>query len=125
MVAGIGIDIVDIGRIKKAINKFNHLESRIFTDNEIEYCRSKQNPYLHFAVRFAAKEAAAKALGTGFRGFKLKDLSVTKNGEGKPSILLKDNALKAAKTKNIGKIELSLSFSHNQAVAVAIAIMEN
>lgn len=121
MVIGIGVDIVDIARIENAIKRFPRMESKIFTAEEASYCQSKQKPYLHFAVRFAAKEAVVKSLGTGLRGFSWKDISVSRNALGKPVANLYNGAAKIAEEKNIKKIEISLSFSKNQAVAVAVA----
>jgi holo-[acyl-carrier protein] synthase len=121
MIKGVGIDIVDIGRIEKALERYPKMKAKLFTNDEALYCQSKNKPYLHYAVRFAAKEAIVKSLGTGIRGFSWKDISVSRDELGKPTANLINGAAKVANSQKIKKIELSLSFSKNQAVAVAVA----
>ena len=102
---GIGVDIVKNSRIKKSILNKNFLR-RIFTDNEIAKSKKITNKTAYFSKRFAAKEAFSKALGTGFRGtMNFKDISITNNKHGKPSIKI-NNKLhnlinKKFKTKKI------------------------
>ena len=96
---------------------------RVFTDQEIAYCEQRFNPSQHLSARFAAKEAAAKALGTGLmHGVTFKDIEVAVL-EGPPSILLHNKALKVAQGMDISKIHLSMS--HDRGCAVAIVIMES
>mgnify|MGYP001197912159 CR=1 FL=1 len=91
---GLGADILDIRRIEKTISRFgNKFKKRIFTNNEIKKCESRRLSLECFAKRFAAKEAAAKALGTGFRkGVYWKDLEVTNLPSGKPTINFHGNS---------------------------------
>ena len=111
---GIGTDIVNIKRIKKIIKKNkNSFINRIFSKNEIVYCKKKKNPFPFYAKRFAAKEALSKALGTGIRkGINFKNIEITNNNFGKPSIELKGSTAAFLKKKIKAKkysIYLSLS----------------
>lgn len=121
MIKGIGIDIVEIKRIKKAIKKHKNFINRLYTQLEQSYCLSKNKPHLHFAVRFAAKEAVLKALGTGFRGVRWIDIEIERDEFGKPDVKLSGNALKVAEEKGIDKILISLSFNKENAIAMALA----
>ena len=124
-----GIDIVDIRRIKKTLNKFgDKFKNRCFSHNEILSSEKKLNSSESFAKRYAAKEACAKALGTGLaRGVFWKDIEVYNDKFGKPEIKLHKNALKFLNniTKNSNcAIEVSLSDEINYAIANVI-IYEN
>jgi len=111
---GIGTDIVNIKRMDKFLKKkSSRFKNRIFSKKEIIYCDKKKNPSAYYAKRFAAKEALSKALGTGIRkGIDLKNIEVTNDALGKPSINLKGNVadllIKKIKTKKYS-IYLSLS----------------
>ena len=125
MILGIGTDIIDIRRIKKVINKYNHkFKKRCFIENEIKLCESRYRTAESYAKRYAAKEACAKALGTGLaRGVFWKDIEVQNNKFGKPKIKLHNQALKFLKklTKsNDCSIEVSLSDEKNYAIANVI-----
>lgn len=122
MIKGIGIDIVDIDRMELALGRHPRLKERLFTDEEREYCLGKNRPQLHFAVRFAAKEAALKALGTGLRKVKWVDLEVKRDKWGKPFLKLSGPAQELARSRGIGDIFISLSFTRQSAVASAIAV---
>ncbi len=124
-----GIDIIDIRRIKKTIDKYgNKFKKRCFSLNEINRSESKTNSAESYAKRYAAKEACAKALGTGLaRGVFWKDIEVYNDKFGKPEIKLHKNALKFLNnlTKNSNcAIEVSLSDEINYAIANVI-IYEN
>jgi len=88
---GLGTDIVNIKRLEKILKKKNNgFKTRVFSKNEIMYCEKKNNPFPFYAKRYAAKEALSKALGTGIRkGVNFKDIEVSNNLNGKPSIKLK------------------------------------
>lgn len=122
MIKGLGVDIVEIARIKAALLKHDRFEKRIFTQDESKYCQSKPDPALHYAARFAAKEAVSKALGTGKTGMKWTDIEVKRDSKGKPFINLSGGAAKRAQESGICDVEVSLSFNKNNAVASAIAI---
>jgi holo-[acyl-carrier protein] synthase len=112
MIKGIGIDIVEIERIKEAVEKTgDNFLRRIFTKREINYCKraKKELKYPELAARFAAKEAYAKALGTGIVKLKWCEIEVVKDKRGKP--------LLAVKGKKLKKAHLSLSHSRDYAAA--------
>ncbi|MFI5158653.1 MAG: holo-ACP synthase, partial [Sphingobacteriales bacterium] len=89
MIAGLGIDIVEVERIAEKIAKDNGFRELVFSVNEIAYCESKTHKYEHFAARFAAKEAFFKALGTGWpEGTAFNEVEIVNNEHGKPQIVL-------------------------------------
>ena len=115
MTMNLGIDIVDINRIKAIISKRKNFVSKIFTESEKIYCAGKKNPYPHYASRFAAKEAFLKAV-PGWQG-KLKWLELEGKNDtfGKPVITLaKESKFKLKKKK----IELTISHDRNYAIAL-------
>lgn len=114
---GIGNDIVEIERIKKAVLREGFKE-RVFTKKEIEQIENKSQKYQSYAGRFAGKEAISKAMGTGIRNFKLIDIEIINNELGKPETFLKGN-LEGKKWC----IEISISHCKEYAIATAI-IME-
>jgi holo-[acyl-carrier protein] synthase len=118
LIQGIGIDIIEIERIKKAKERWNNkFLKRIFRNEEIKYCNSSKLKYQHFAARFAAKEALIKALGETLNW---KDIEVIKNERKSPKIKLHGKAKKIMTEKGIKKILLSLSHSKEYAVAQVI-----
>lgn len=125
MIKGLGVDIVEIERIKKALNTHNKLCCKLFTPVEREYCSRKAVPQRHYALRFAAKEAVLKALGIGFRGVKWTDIEIRHDDLGKPLVNLTGKAAQKAAELDVGEILLSLSFSRNNAVASAVAVGGN
>ena len=124
MIYGIGTDIIDINRIKFTLDKYgDRFKNKCFHKNEIKWSHSKLKSAESFAKRYAAKEACAKALGTGLaRGVFWKDIEVINNKYGKPLIKLHNNALKFLNKKinKNAKIELSLSDEINFAIANVI-----
>ena len=122
MVIGIGIDIIEIDRIKSSIETYgDKFLSKIYTPVEIEYCNSKANKFQHFAARFAAKEAVFKALGTGWIGkLKWNEIEVRNEVLGKPEINLYGTVLELSHKKGIHGISLSLSHCREYAVAMVL-----
>ena len=99
---------------------------RSFSCEERAYCDATASPEFHYASRFAAKEAVVKALGTGFRhGIRPNDIEVYLNAKGKPRVRLHRAAAKIAAHLGIEEIPLSLSYTHNEAVACALALTED
>jgi holo-[acyl-carrier protein] synthase len=123
MIIGCGIDIVELERIKEMVDRHGERATKkIFTDAEIEYCHEKRKYWQHFAGRFAAKEAVAKALGTGIRdGIAFRDIEVTLDDLGAPRIVLSGGARKRADELGVIKVHLSISHGEDYAVAQAIA----
>ena len=113
-----GVDIIEIERIANVLERWgSRFLRRIYTEGEISYCRGRAQ---NLAVRFAAKEAAMKALGTGVRGVGWKDIEVVRGQGGAPSIRLYGRALRRAET--MGVKELALSLSHSKEYAVAFVV---
>jgi holo-[acyl-carrier protein] synthase len=121
-IVGVGVDTVEVWRIEAAMQKHERFVKRLFTPSEEAYCRSRKKPHLHFAVRFSAKEATLKALGTGAKGVSWKDMEIVKDGSGKPGMKLVGSAAERAGSMKIEEILISLSFSKDNAVACAIAV---
>ena len=121
MVEGIGVDVIEIYRVQRAIDKWGNLFlSKICTDEELAYARSKKNPTHHIAARFAVKEAVAKALATGWSGgFRWKDVEVKNDPTGKPSVVLYGHLKELLK-----KSRVLVSISHSESVVVATAVIE-
>ena len=92
----IGVDIIEINRIKKAC-QHKTFKTRFFTKREFEGIKCKRNYHIHLAGKFAAKEAVAKSLGTGFRNFKLRDIEILNDTLGKPQVVLSGEALQILK----------------------------
>ena len=124
--AGIGVDIVEISRMKKILVKTPAFARRVFTDEERAYCDSTSRPAAHYASRFASREAVLKALGTGFsQGIGLKDVSVSRDKLGKPKAVLEGKALEVARSLHVLEVALSITLTGDLAVANAIAITED
>ena len=118
MIKGIGIDIIEIDRIREAVEKYNDsFLGKVFTEKELRYCRNRKAlKYPELAVRFAAKEAYAKAMGTGIKGLgrsnsgiAWKDIEIINNSHGKPLISIRSEVSQ--------KVYVSLSHSQDYAVA--------
>lgn len=123
MIIGIGIDIIEAKRIKGAIDKNNRFLSRVYTENEIDYCSEMKLSELHYAARFSAKEAFIKAIGTGFRnGIKWTDIEIINDELGKPIIKLYGKAKEIFHNKGGKRIHVSLS--HSKEYGSAIVIIE-
>ena len=122
MIVGMGIDIAEVSRIREVIesqkDRFLH---RVYTENEIAYCEQFRNKYERYAGRFAAKEAAMKALGTGWsRGVRWVDVEVVRQRGGRPTISLQGEARKIADALGIKNIALSITHTADQAMAHVI-----
>jgi len=120
----IGIDIVDIDRLRKAVARTPRLLQRVFTVREIEYCFRKRDPFPSLAARFAAREALRKLDQVFIAGIRFHDTEVVVDAEGRPGWALHGAALEKSRDAGISQIELSLSHSQEQAVAVVIAKKE-
>jgi holo-[acyl-carrier protein] synthase len=121
MVIGIGIDIIEISRIQKSIERFgDHFLNKIFTKGEIEYCINKANKYQHFAARFSAKEAVAKAMSTGWNNeFSWQNIEVFNAPTGMPYVKLTG---KLESFLADGK-QLKISMSHSENYTTCVAII--
>ena len=124
MIYGTGVDIVEIARFEKFLEQGNDaLFHRLFTPGEMEYCAAKKQSAQHYALRFAAKEAFLKALGTGLRdGLCWKDMEVVNDELGKPELRLYRRAEELFGQAGLGACLLSLS--HDAGCAIAMVILE-
>ncbi len=122
MIVGTGFDLVEVDRIKRALALHGRrFLERVFTAKEIEYCDSHRNRGERYAARFAAKEAAMKALGTGWRhGIRWRDLEVVNRSTGQPTLNLSGEAAKWAAGLRVRSVALSLSHTPTHAAAQVI-----
>ena len=125
MIVGTGIDLIEVPRIAAAIDRHGQrFLHRVFTEGEIRYCESKANRVERFAARFAAKEAAMKALGTGWsRGVRWRDFEVRHQPGGRPTVAFHGKAAEIA--RHLGVVNASLSLTHTEQQAFAQVILEN
>jgi holo-[acyl-carrier protein] synthase len=123
-ILGVGIDIVDVNRIRKMAEEHGErFLKRVFSDEELAYCFRFSDPFPHLAARWAAKEAVSKALGTGFtRGVTWKSICIVNAPNGEPLVVLKDGAQRFA--ANLGVRKIWVSISHTRDYAVSVAVME-
>ena len=122
---GLGVDIVEIARMRRILERTPSFREKVFSEEERSYCESTANPEVHYATRFAAKEAVLKALGTGFsRGIANHDVEVRRNAKGRPFVVLHGRAKEVADEQSVRELPLSLSYTHTEAVACAMAITE-
>ncbi len=122
MIYGIGIDLVDVARIEKMLAKWGDaFIRRIYSTEEIGYCREKTRPSLHYAACFAVKEAFLKAMGTGLGGgISLTDISTVHRAGGKPEVMLYGEA---SALLHAEKMATSVSISHTDDLATAIVMI--
>ncbi len=122
MIVGIGIDIESIDRFSHAIERHgDRFLRKIFTEEEIAYCRRQGRCTQHFAVRFAAKEAVLKALRYGAEGGSFKEIEIVKGHSGEPHIKLTGRMRALAEERRIKRVHVSLSHSDTHCVAQVVA----
>jgi holo-[acyl-carrier protein] synthase len=122
MVIGIGTDLIEIGRVEASIERFGErFLERVFTPGEIAYCMQKKASAESFAARFAAKEAGAKALGTGIsRGVSWQEIEVRREPGERPTLHWSGRAAERAAAMGVARTELSLTHSRSMAMAVVV-----
>lgn len=123
MIVGIGMDIVEVERIRTGIERYGkRFIERIFTDNEIDYCNNKKTSYIHYAGRFAVKEAFSKAIGTGFnKGLTWQDIETINSLSGKPEIITKGKAKDML--KELGIENTFVTITHTKTICAAVVII--
>ena len=122
MIAGLGVDSVQVTRIRKAARRWGKgFLQRLFTKRELEYCFGHANPYPSLAARFAAKEALIKALDAKAL-WKWKDMEVMRADSGKPSVSLTGAAKRFASRKKVKDFRISLTHDADRATAVVMAV---
>jgi holo-[acyl-carrier protein] synthase len=119
---GLGIDLVEVKRVRDLLTRHgDRFKDRTFTESEIRYCDSCADPAIHYSARFAAKEAGAKALGTGFsEGVNWKDIEVTRAENGAPSLLFHAGAQALAQKMGVTQALISLTHTADTASAQVI-----
>ena len=120
---GVGVDLVEVSRARAMIaDKGAHVFDRLLTRSEAEYCRSRPDPAEHVAVRLAAKEAVYKALqgSDAARGIGWREIEVTRAPDGRPDVVLSGIAARRARELQVRRVLLSLSHTHEAAVAIAV-----
>ncbi len=123
MILGIGTDLFEVSRMKKAMEKDPLFIESVFTKSEIQYCEPRKRKEQNYAARYAAKEAFMKALGTGWRGgMKFTEINVINDDLGKPEIFLTGKAKEIA--DNLGVKTIHLSMSHIKDIVNAFVIIE-
>lgn len=122
MIFNTGIDIIEVERIQEMMEKYGErFQKRLYTQTEIDYCESfKETKYVHYAARFAAKEAFSKAIGTGLtQGFKFVEVGIRNEKSGLPVLELSGGML-----EKWGDYKIHVSLSHTRGNAIAVVIME-
>ena len=123
--AGIGVDMLEIARMQRALDERPYFIRRLFTEDERMYCEHTARPAEHYAGRFAAREAVLKALGLGFgNGVGIGDVSVMRDDSGRPHTLLAGRAAEVAREQGVREVALSISHTHDVAVANAVAVTD-
>ena len=118
----VGVDLIEIARIRRALERYPAFRERCFTEAERAYCESRKNPAQHYAGRFAGKEAVGKALGFGVaRAFAWRDVEIV--GRPKPGVRLHGRL--AAWSERVGAGEIDLSMTHSRELAQAVAIVSD
>jgi holo-[acyl-carrier protein] synthase len=120
----IGIDIIEIDRVKKSLDKRERFLERNFTKAEIDYFKSKNFKVETIAGNFAAKEAISKAIGTGIRGFDFRDIEILRDNLGKPIVITYNNLSEICINYNIKEIKVSISHCKEYAVANALVMIK-
>jgi len=125
MVLGLGTDLMEIERVQASMDRFGErFLDRVFTEGEIAYCMRKKQSAESFAARFAAKEAGAKALGTGIsRGVSWKEIEVRREIGQRPTLHFSGRAQELANAMGVRRVQLSLS--HSRTLAMAVALVED
>ncbi len=117
MIPGVGLDLIEIERLERALARRPGLAPRIFSSCELEFAAARARPGRHLAARFAAKEAALKALGLG--GLRLHEVEVFGGGDAPPTLTLHGEAARVAARHGV---ELKISLTHSRDIAAAVAV---
>lgn len=124
--AGVGVDMLEIARMERALARRPSLAERVFTEEERAYCEGCARPALHYAARVAARGAVLRALGvTPSDGVGRHDVSVAQGHAGRPEVVLSGRAAEIARAKGVREVALSLSLTHEVAVASAVAMTDD
>jgi len=120
-ILGLGVDVCEIARMERALARHPTMPERVFTPEERAYCDAKARPAESYAGRFAAREAAIKALG-GYSRRRWQDISVTRHPSGAPAIVLAGNAKRRADALGVDRVLITFTHERTSAVAFAVAV---
>jgi holo-[acyl-carrier protein] synthase len=119
-ILGLGVDLADIERVERVLEKYPRFAERCFTDHEREYAFRFANPSRRLAARFAGKEAVMKSMGTGWRRIRWKDIEIT--GGGKPTVRMSGNASRRADMLGVTEVLVTITHTDKSALVMAIAV---
>ena len=119
-IVGLGVDLADIARVERVLNKYPRFAERCFTDHERQYAFRFANPARRFAARFAGKEAVMKSLGTGWRRIRWTEIEIT--GGGKPTVRMSGNAARRAEMLGVTEVLVTITHTDTSALVMAIAV---
>jgi len=123
LIFGAGTDIIEVQRVEEKLLRTGGLKGKLFTPNEIAYCEARLRPALHYAARFAAKEAFLKAMGTGWSGgHKFSEIEVVNNALGKPELFVHGKVKEFCEAHGVAAMEVSLT--HVKDFASAVVVLE-
>jgi len=119
----VGVDLVDVQRLRRLLTEHSDRHEELFTPAELDYCRGKRRRDEHLAARFAAKEAVLKAFGTGFsRRMRFTEVEVLNERSGRPQVRLTGSAASFAKRHGLSQLDVSLSHTEGLALAHAVSV---
>ncbi len=121
-ISGIGVDLVDVDRVRRLMSRRTTFAARVFTPQEIEYCERQADPAESYAARWAAREACRKALG-GVRGMRWHDVRVARAPSGAPSLVLDGATLRRADALGVSQVMVALTHERKMAGAFCVAVM--
>ncbi len=119
-ILGLGVDLADIDRVGRVLEKYPRFAERCFTEHEREYAFRFANPERRLAARFAGKEAVMKSMGTGWRRIRWKDIEIT--GGGKPTVRMSGNAARRAGMLGVTEVLVTITHTDTDALVMAIAV---
>ena len=122
-ILGLGVDLADVDRVERVLEKYPRFAERCFTEHEREYAFRFANPSRRLAARFAGKEAVMKSLGTGWRRVRWQDIEVT--GGGKPTVRMSGNAARRAQMLGVSDVLVTITHTDTSALVMAIAVGEH
>ncbi len=122
-ILGLGVDLADIERVERVLEKYPRFAERCFTDHEREYAFRFASPERRLAARFAGKEAVMKSMGTGWRRIRWKDIEIT--GGGKPTVRMSGNAARRAEMLGVTEVLVTITHTDTDALVMAIAVGEH
>ena len=122
-ILGLGVDLADIDRVGKVLEKYPRFAERCFTEHEREYAFRFASPERRLAARFAGKEAVMKSMGTGWRRIRWKEIEIT--GGGKPTVRMSGNAARRAEMLGVTEVLVTITHTDTDALVMAIAVGEH